>query len=88
MPHLFLIALYFLARMPFHVTLLGVYRGSDEDDPINNITDDIPFIYRMVNDISTTMGSKWAGDHRMMIQHAPNSKYEGAIHAGTDPSGP
>jgi hypothetical protein len=74
--------------MPFHVTLLGIYRGSDEDDPINNITNDIPFIYQMVNNISIAMGSNWAGDHRMVIQHAPNQKLEGVIHCGKEPSGP
>ena len=74
--------------MPFHVTLLGVYRGSDEDDPINNITDDIPYIYQMVNNMSKTRGSTWAGDRRMMIQHAPKLYEEAEIHAGKEPNGP
>lgn len=72
--------------MPFHVTLLGIYRGFDEDDPRNNITSDIPYIYQIVNDISETMGSKWAGDQRMVIQHAPYMKLEGVIHAGKESS--
>ena len=74
--------------MPFHVTLLGVYRGSDEDDPINNITDDIPYIYQMVSNISTTIGSKWAGDSRMVIAHAPYQNLNATLHAGTEPTSP
>ena len=74
--------------MPFHVTLLGVYRGTDEDDPINNITDDIPYIYEMVNNISTTIGSKWAGERRMVIGHAPYQNYDFSIHAGKEPTTP
>jgi hypothetical protein len=74
--------------MPFHVTLLGVYRGSDEDDPINNITDDIPYIYQMVSNISNTMGSRWAGDRRMVIGHAPYLNLDRTIHAGTEPTAP
>ena len=74
--------------MPFHVTLLGAHRGSDEDDPINSITDDIPFIYQMVNNISIAMGSNWAGDGRMVIQHAPTMKLEGVLHSGKEPTGP
>ena len=79
---------YFRLRMPFHVTLLGVYRGSDEGDPINDITDDIPYIYQMVNNISIAMGSNWAGDRRMVIQHAPNPKLERLIHSGKELTGP
>jgi hypothetical protein len=59
--------------MPFHVTLLGVYRGSDEDDPINNITDDIPHIHQLVHDNSATMGSTWAGDRKSKL------KFEGVV---------
>jgi hypothetical protein len=71
--------------MPFHVTLLGVHRGNDEDDPMNNITDDIPYIYDKVNNISISMGSKWAGDRRFMMRHAPFFYASAEIHAGKDP---
>jgi hypothetical protein len=72
--------------MPFHVTLLGVYRGTDENNPINNITDDIPYIYQMVHNISMNMGSKWTGDRRMVIRHAPYQYIDGQLHAGKGPS--
>jgi hypothetical protein len=71
--------------MPFHVTLLGVYRGTDDNDPRNNITNDIPYIYNIVSNISSTVGSTWGGNRRMMIQHAPNFRVEGVVHAGKDP---
>jgi hypothetical protein len=71
--------------MPFHVTLLGVYRGTDENDPKNDITSDIPHIFKVVSNISWAIGSKWAGEHRMIIQHAPKFHVEGVIHAGKDP---
>ena len=74
--------------MPFHVTLLGIYQGTDEDDPINNITNDIPYIYQIVNNISTAMGSMWAGESRMVIAHAPFQNLDGIIHAGKEPSAP
>ena len=74
--------------MPFHVTLLGIYRGSDENDPMNNITGDIPYIYQAVNNISVTMGSKWAGDRRFSIRHAPIQYAEAQLHAGNESIGP
>ena len=70
------------------MTLLGVYRGSDEDDPMNNITDDIPYIYEMVNNISTTVGSRWASDRRMVIRHAPYQNLDATMHAGNESATP
>jgi hypothetical protein len=83
-----LVGTKFLSRMPFHVTLLGVYRGTEEDDPINNITDELPYIYEYVSKIASSMGSKWAGNARMTIQHAPNFHVEGVLHAGKEPATP
>lgn len=74
------------SRMPFHVTLLGIYRGSTDEDIANNISDDIPYIYNIVSNISTQIGSKWTGNHRMVIQHAPKMSNDPVIHAGIEPS--
>jgi hypothetical protein len=40
--------------MPFHKTLLAMYRGTTDEDVANNITDDIPYIHDVVSNIFNT----------------------------------